>query len=55
MQTHHVRGSNYNLINVFEDRIPGRAIVISGACPLAPCFLAQLVWAIRSSRASLQA
>ncbi|EFN50924.1 hypothetical protein CHLNCDRAFT_141716 [Chlorella variabilis] len=27
--THHVRGSNYNLINVFEDRIPGRAIVIS--------------------------
>ncbi|KAL4859021.1 putative N-acetyl-gamma-glutamyl-phosphate reductase [Chlorella vulgaris] len=28
-QTHHVRGSNYNLINVFEDRIPGRAIVLS--------------------------
>lgn len=28
-QTHHVRGSNFNFINVFEDRIPGRAIVIS--------------------------
>lgn len=29
-QTHFVRGSNYNHINVFEDRIPGRAIVLSG-------------------------
>ncbi|KAG2705494.1 hypothetical protein I3760_05G056400 [Carya illinoinensis] len=27
--THHVRGSNYNLINVFPDRIPGRAIITS--------------------------
>jgi N-acetyl-gamma-glutamyl-phosphate reductase len=27
--TRHVRGSNFNLITVFEDRIPGRAIVIS--------------------------
>ena len=27
--TRHVRGSNYNLINVFEDRISGRAIIIS--------------------------
>lgn len=27
--TQHVRGSNYCLIGVFEDRIPGRAIVIS--------------------------
>jgi hypothetical protein len=27
--THHVRGSNYCLLNVFEDRISGRAIVIS--------------------------
>ena len=27
--TRHVRGSNFNLINVFEDRLPGRAIVIS--------------------------
>ncbi|CAM6091935.1 unnamed protein product [Calypogeia fissa] len=27
--TAHVRGSNYCLINVFEDRIPGRAIIIS--------------------------
>lgn len=27
--TRHVRGSNFNLINVFPDRIPGRAIVIS--------------------------
>ncbi|KAK9811353.1 hypothetical protein WJX72_002335 [[Myrmecia] bisecta] len=27
--TRHVRGSNYNLIAVFADRIPGRAIVIS--------------------------
>lgn len=26
--TRHVRGSNYVLMNVFEDRIPGRAIVI---------------------------
>lgn len=35
-QTHHVRGSNYNLINVFEDRIPGRAIVLSGGHPSQP-------------------
>eukprot|EP00887_Chlorella_sp_A99_P006750 scaffold3.g6750.t1 len=28
-QTHHVRGSNYCLVNVFEDRIPDRAIVIA--------------------------
>lgn len=27
--TRHVRGSNYCLMNVFPDRIPGRAIVIS--------------------------
>jgi N-acetyl-gamma-glutamyl-phosphate reductase len=27
--TRHVRGSNFNLISVFEDRIPGRAIVLS--------------------------
>jgi N-acetyl-gamma-glutamyl-phosphate reductase len=27
--THHVRGSNYCLVNVFEDRITGRAIIIS--------------------------
>lgn len=27
--TRHVRGSNYCHINVFEDRIPGRAIIIS--------------------------
>lgn len=27
--THHVRGTNYCHINVFEDRIPGRAIVLS--------------------------
>ena len=26
--TRHVRGSNYALIGVFEDRLPGRAIVI---------------------------
>jgi N-acetyl-gamma-glutamyl-phosphate reductase len=26
--TRHVRGSNFALMNVFEDRIPGRAIVI---------------------------
>lgn len=30
--THHVRGSNYNLINVFPDRIPGRAIITSVVC-----------------------
>lgn len=28
-QTRHVRGSNFALINVFEDRIEGRAIVIA--------------------------
>lgn len=28
-QTRSVRGSNYCLMNVFEDRIPGRAIIIS--------------------------
>ncbi|XP_073271626.1 probable N-acetyl-gamma-glutamyl-phosphate reductase, chloroplastic [Primulina huaijiensis] len=28
-QTRHVRGSNYCLMNVFPDRIPGRAIIIS--------------------------
>ena len=27
-QTRHVRGSNFALINVYEDRIAGRAIVI---------------------------
>lgn len=28
-QTRHVRGSNFCLIAVFPDRIPGRAIVVS--------------------------
>ncbi|TXG64399.1 hypothetical protein EZV62_011393 [Acer yangbiense] len=28
-RTHNVRGSNYCLMNVFPDRIPGRAIIIS--------------------------
>lgn len=28
-RTHSVRGTNYCLINVFPDRIPGRAIIIS--------------------------
>ena len=28
-QTRHVRGSNYCFINVIEDRVPGRAIIIS--------------------------
>ena len=27
--TRHVRGSNFNLISVFPDRLPGRAIVLS--------------------------
>lgn len=27
--TRHVRGSNFCLVNVFPDRLPGRAIVIS--------------------------
>ena len=27
--TRHVVGSNYNLIGIFPDRIPGRAIIIS--------------------------
>jgi len=30
--TRHVRGSNYCLLNVFEDRISGRAIIISVVC-----------------------
>ena len=28
--TRHVRGSNFNLIAVFDDRLSGRAIIISG-------------------------
>jgi len=28
-QTRHVRGSNYCFINIIEDRVPGRAIIIS--------------------------
>jgi len=28
-QTRHVRGSNYNFIGVFDDRIEGRAIILS--------------------------
>ena len=28
-QTRHVRGSNFNLIGVFDDRVPGRAIILS--------------------------
>lgn len=28
--TRHVRGSNYNLISVAPDRVPGRAIIMSG-------------------------
>ncbi|KAF3563982.1 hypothetical protein DY000_02017635 [Brassica cretica] len=28
-RTHNVRGSNYCFVNVFPDRIPGRAIIIS--------------------------
>lgn len=31
-RTHNVRGSNYCLMNVFPDRIPGRAIIISVVC-----------------------
>lgn len=27
--TRYVRGSNYNHIAVFEDRLPGRAIIVS--------------------------
>ncbi|MQM17098.1 hypothetical protein Taro_050068 [Colocasia esculenta] len=27
--TRHIRGSNYCFVNIFEDRIPGRAIIIS--------------------------
>ena len=29
--TRFVRGTNYNFISVFPDRLPGRAIIISGA------------------------
>ena len=28
--TRYVRGSNYQHVAVFEDRLPGRAIIISG-------------------------
>lgn len=31
-RTHNVRGSNYCFINVFPDRIPGRAIITSVVC-----------------------
>ena len=34
--TRHVRGSNYNLISVFPDRLTGRAIIISGTGSSAP-------------------
>ena len=36
--TRYVRGTNYNFISVFPDRLPGRAIVISGA-RIALCML----------------
>ena len=39
--TRHVRGSNYAFISVFEDRLPGRAIVICGEHPLARLQLAR--------------
>ena len=39
--TRHVRGSNYAFISVFEDRLPGRAIVICGKRPLARLQLAR--------------
>lgn len=32
--TRHVRGSNYVYISVFPDRLPGRAIIISGKAEL---------------------
>jgi len=28
-QTRHVRGSNHCIINVFDDRLPGRCIIVS--------------------------
>ena len=31
-RTHNIRGSNYCFINVFPDRIPGRAIITSVVC-----------------------
>lgn len=31
--TRHVRGSNFVYISVFPDRLPGRAIIISGTAP----------------------
>jgi N-acetyl-gamma-glutamyl-phosphate reductase len=41
--TRHVRGSNHNLISVFPDRLPGRAIVLSGqGRPAALACLPQL-------------
>ena len=39
--TRHVRGSNYAFISVFEDRLPGRAIVICGEHPAARLQLAR--------------
>jgi len=35
--TRYVRGSNYQHIAVFEDRLPGRAIIVSGWRRF-PCF-----------------
>lgn len=35
--TRHVTGSNYCLMNVFPDRIPGRAIIVS-VVSFAACF-----------------
>ena len=34
--THNTRGSNYCFINVFPDRISGRAIIISVVCICPP-------------------
>ena len=53
--TRHVRGSNYNLISVFPDRISGRAIIISGrarptSCRPGPCRGTSSSWYLLHAR-----
>ena len=44
-RTHNTRGSNYCFINVFPDRIPGRAIVISVVCFMFPILVFLKIYA----------
>ena len=42
--TRYVRGTNYNFISVFPDRLPGRAIIISGARTVPRMLLPHAAW-----------